>query len=211
MAKKYTEEQITFLTENVRGRKTCELTEMFNDKFGFNLKVSTMRAILYPRGLKNGVDCRITKGGCTPNQQRTQFKKGHEPWNKGRKKDWIGGEETRFKKGHTPVNYRPVGSERINIQDYVEIKTKDPKTWRMKHVVTWEAEHGLVPKGCVVIFADGNRRNFDINNLILISKRQLLALNQRGLIKDNAELTKTGLLITDIHIGIADRKRGNKL
>ena len=40
--------------------------------------------------------------------------------------------------------------------------------WQSKHSLLWEQHHGRkVPKGHIVMFADGDRRNFDINNLML--------------------------------------------
>ena len=37
-----------------------------------------------------------------------------------------GCERTWFKKGHIPANYRPVGSERVNADGYIEVKVADP-------------------------------------------------------------------------------------
>jgi len=76
-------------------------------------------------------------------------------------------------------------------------------------VLIWERHNGPVPPGHVVIFGDGNRRNFDPGNLLLVSRKQLVRLNQRGLIQNNAELTKMGIIIADIHNKIGERKRMN--
>jgi hypothetical protein len=46
-------------------------------------------------------------------------------------------------------------------------------TWRPKHHLVWESHHGQpIPKGHAVIFGDGNNRNFDPDNLILVSRAQ---------------------------------------
>jgi hypothetical protein len=188
----YTIEQADFLRENVTGRGNTELTQMFNAQFGLDLSVAQIKAFKKNRGLSSGLDGR--------------FKPGHIPFNKG--KEGLGGwEPTQFKKGHKPHNYKPVGTERVNGDDYVDIKVADPNKWRAKHILVWEKENGPVPKGHVIIFGDGNRRNFEPDNLILVSRKQLSTLNKNKLIQNNADLTRVGLAIADIYQKISDRKK----
>jgi hypothetical protein len=113
-------------------------------------------------------------------------------------------------KGHKPWNYKPVGTERTNTDGYVEIKTADPNKWRPKHIIIWEKANGPVPKGYVVIFADGNKQNVVLNNLLLISRKELAIMNKRGLIANSADLTKAGLTIADIYLKIGERKKNKK-
>ena len=49
--------------------------------------------------------------------------------------------------------------------------------------------------------------NFDINNLILISRKQLRILNQNYLIKDDPELTKSGIILADLLIKINEKDK----
>ncbi|GHV76492.1 hypothetical protein AGMMS49942_13130 [Spirochaetia bacterium] len=104
----------------------------------------------------------------------------------------------------------PVGTEVIDTDGYVKVKIADPKTWKVKHRIIWEKANGPVPKGNVIIFADGNRMNVKLKNLLMVSRKELAVMNRSGLIYENAEFTKTGKLIADIKIGIADRKRGSR-
>lgn len=201
MKHKYTTEQIQFITDNIKDRSYQKLTDMFNEQFGTNIKAQNLTTAAWRRGLRNERDCRFNKGW-----EPTQFKKGHVPFNKG-KKGTGGWEPTHFKKGHKPWNYRPVGSERINADGYVEIKVADPRTWKAKHVLLWEKANGPVPKGHVVIFADGNQQNITLDNLLLISRRELVVMNKRGLIANNSELTKTGVMVADIYLKIGERKK----
>lgn len=189
---KYSPEHIKFLEENIVGRSRKELASLFNSHFGTSLKESQITAATKSRGLKNGRD--------------TRFEKGNIPVNKGKK--GVGGwKPTQFKKGHRPASYKPVGTERINADGYQEVKIADPNKWRFKHLVIWEAAHGSVPKGHAVIFADGDRSNVQLDNLLLVSRKQLLTLNRFSLIQGDADLTKTGLLIADIHLKLAEKKR----
>ena len=202
---RYNAEHIEFIASNILGRSFKELTDMFNKQFGMDLKVSAMISLSDRHGLHNGRDTQFNKG-----YEPTQFKKGHAPANKGQK--GIGGwEPTQFKKGHRPANWVPIGSERVNGDGYVDIKIADgklQKNWKGKHILVWEATNGPVPKKHVIIFGDRNRMNFELNNLILVSRKQLVRLNRFNLIQNDTGLTRTGIIIADIHNKIGERKKG---
>jgi len=209
MSRKYSQEQIDFIKANIKGCLYRELTDKFNKRFGMSLSINKMYALASRNGLKNGCDCRFNKG-----YEPTYFKKGHVPWNKGKKGICTGGKATQFKPGHRPANWMPIGSERINGDDYVDVKVQDGKkqrNWKGKHILVWEKHNGRsVPPGHVVIFGDGNRRNFDPENLILVSRKQLVRLNQKKLIQGDAELTKTGIVVADIHSRLGELRRLEK-
>lgn len=196
MAHKYTLEQIEFIKNNATGRSNKDLTEMFNDHFGLKLGLNQIRAFKKNHGIKSGLDCR--------------FKPGEIPWNKGKKGvSYEGCKATQFKKGDMPHNWVPVGSERITKDGYIQIKIQEgkfQKNWKGKHILIWEAANGPVPKGHAIIFGDGDKRNFDLKNLLLVSRAQLARLNQNNLIQNDAELTKTGIIIADIYSKIGERK-----
>jgi len=193
----YTSEQIEFIKQNVAGRGNAELTELFNKHFNLELGVNQIKGFKKNHKLSSGLT--------------GHFPKGNVPFNKGRKGiSYEGMKATQFKKGHKPWNYKPVGSERVNGDDYVDIKIADPNKWKGKHILIWEAANGPVPKGYAIIFGDGNKRNFNLDNLLLVSRKQLVRLNQKNLISDDAELTKTGIIIADIFNRIGERKRSKK-
>jgi hypothetical protein len=192
MPHNYTPEEREFIKNNIKGRTSNELTQMANEHFGLDLKVTQIRAFMKNNNLKNGLDFR--------------FNPGHVPPNKG-KKGMGGWGPTQFKKGQKPHNYMPVGSERVNGDDYVDIKVADPNKWRGKHILVWEKHNGPVPKGHAIIFGDGNRRNFDINNLILVSRGQLATLNRNRMIQNDTDLTKTAVIMVDIMHKISERRK----
>lgn len=198
MPHKYTKEQADFIKDNVKGRTSTELTQLVNKHFGLNLGPNQIRAYMKNHGLTNGIN--------------KQFKPGSIPPNKGTKGLYnVGGNKTSFKKGNKPINYKQVGTERIDRDGYTLIKATNDgpwhKRWRFKHKVLWEKENGPVPKGHVLLFADSDKSNISLDNLILISRKQLARLNQNHLIANDADLTKTGLVIADIYSKIGDRKR----
>lgn len=89
--------------------------------------------------------------------KRTQFKKGHTPFTKGKKiEEWLTPEQienlkkTQFKKGQKPPNTFKIGQESI-IKDkrgrpYTMIKVKGKKTLEYKHRHIWQQHYGKSQK-----------------------------------------------------------------
>ena len=119
--------------------------------------------------------------------RKTQFKKGSKPPNKGKKREeFLSAEaiervkQTQFQKGNKPANWRPLGSERITRDGYIEVKVRDKqgnRNWELKHRWIYIQNFGLIPKNHVVVFKNGNITNFELNNLELISKEENMKRN----------------------------------
>ena len=78
----------------------------------------------------------------------------------------------------------PIGTEKF-IRDAYFIKVSDrPDGWQRKHRLIWEVTHGPIPKGYEVIFADGDKSNFRLNNLVLISVRERCYLQFKKLLAE---------------------------
>lgn len=114
-----------------------------------------------------------------------RFKKGIVPANKGtRRPGWAAGrmKETQFKKGQRSVNWMPIGAER-EAYGYLLRKMADVPNvpyyvnWKPVHVLVWEAKNGQVPPGHKLRFKDGNRRNFELDNLEPVSHAENLRRN----------------------------------
>jgi len=210
MNRKYTEEHIEFIRENIPGCPFKELTDMFNERFGLALTVSAMVSLANRYGLHNGRNTRFDNW-LAPAGVEYRFPKGHVPHNKGKKGiSYPGTEVTQFKKGNRPHNWVPIGSERITKNGYIQVKIQEGKfqrNWKGKHILIWEEANGPLPEGHVIIFGDGNNRNFNLDNLLLVSRKQLVRMNQKKLIQNDAKLTKTGVIIADIYNKIGERKK----
>ena len=193
---KWTEEEKEYLKEMVVGRTYREIQELLNTKFEYQFNIEQIQGAITRYKLTTGLT--------------GQFKEGLIPWNKG-KKGYMGANRTSFKKGSIPPNLKKVGHERIDADGYVYIKTKEHERFKLKHRVIYEKYHNLkLNKEDVVIFADGNKRNFDINNLLLVTKQQLIELNRNKLIKEDADLTKVGINIVDLLIKTEEVRKKNK-
>jgi len=196
--RRYDEEERRFLKEHIPGRSYAQILSLFNarnDGHGEPLTESQLKSFI---------------GNNHVNTGRTgRFPKGHEPYNKGKKGPQYGYLPTCFKKGQMPINHRPVGSTRINVDGYTEIKVAEPNKWRSHHVVIWEEANGAVPKGHCLIFGDGNKQNITLDNLLLITRAELAMLNKFNLIGASAELTKTGVLVADLKMKMYEKKKRN--
>ena len=187
----YSEEEIGFLRENYPKYSMKELTPLFNETFNLQLKEKTLTAYCVSHKISSGRTGRFEEGHISPQKgkklsaehyekcKHTFFQKGHIPKNK-------------FEKGH---NAYPIGYERVH-HNYIEIKIGEPSKWVSKHKYLYEQAYGQIPKGTKVIFADGNNRNFNLDNLIVVSQKEIFSLNRQGLIvKGLPEATKVGVTI----------------
>lgn len=112
-----------------------------------------------------------------------RFHSAQTPWNKG-KKGWCGEgcDKTQFKKGQIPPNWKPLGFERISKDGYLERKITDlqgVKNYRAVHLILWESVNGPLPPGHAVIFIDGNKQNITLDNLLLVTRAELMQRNTR--------------------------------
>lgn len=195
----FTPEQEQFIQDNIKDTLITDLVEQVNNRFNLSITPKQLRYYTKNHNLTSGVCC--------------QFAKGQTPINKGKKMSpevYEIVKRTMFKKGHTPVNHRPVGSERVNVDGYVEIKVAEPNKWRLKHQVIYEAANGKIPKGHCLIFLDGNKANVSLDNLTLISRQELVRLNKDNLIFQNKEMTKAGINITKIKLAYLQRQKEAK-
>lgn len=162
------------------------IREMYPDHFASEIAeilgrtVSQVQNCAARLGVRSSYEKRVRSGRMSSNNPNTiasRFKKGCTPPNKGKKMPaevYARCAPTMFKKGNRTHNYKPVGSERVNVDGYVEVKVADPGKWRLKHRVIWEEAHGPIPRGHNVQFRDGNPQNLSLDNLYLISRSEQL-------------------------------------
>lgn len=192
----WSDEEKQYLAEITPGRGHKEIQSMMSCKFGFDYTYHQIKGAITRNKLNTG--------------RTGRFEEGHATWNKGTK-GLTKANVTSFKKGHKPHNYKPLGSERIVKDGYCEVKVSDTgRRWRPKHVLIYEKHHGKVPKGSVVIFLDGDKRNFDIDNLHLVTRGQLAMLNKNNLIQKDADLTKMAINVVDLMKKISAMEKKDK-
>ena len=80
------------------------------------------------------------------------------------------------------AKYRPVGSTRLDKDGYVVIKIADPRTWRRAQLVEWEKYHEPIDiRKEMLLFLDGNRQNYHIDNLYKIPRAMISIFNRNNL------------------------------
>ncbi|MCT7596405.1 HNH endonuclease signature motif containing protein [Aliarcobacter butzleri] len=182
---KYLKEHEDFLRKHETTPRK-KLTELFNTKF--QTQVSS-------NGLKQ--KCRKLGLVC-PNSGR--FKKGSVPQNKGTK-GLTSANKTSFALGNLPANTKRAGTistrKDKNGSLYMHIKIAEPNKWKMLHVYIWEQKYGKIPKGYCVIFKDKNTLNTRLDNLMLVSRAELVRLNQKYAYIDKS-LKETALQVIKI-------------
>lgn len=203
MGHAWTEKEIEFIKEKYPYHANQEIVEMIAEKFGFKTTKAQLKNLKHKHKIK---DKKIPNSGC--------FKKGAPSHNKGKTMS----DETKkkvsktwFKKGNIPHNYKPLGSMAISKDGYKLIKIANPNKWILYHRYLWEKAHGeKVKSDEVVIFADRDKSNFSIDNLIKIKRSNLLYLNRKDLIFEDKELTGVAVNISRLNEQIAKQRKGKR-
>ena len=210
MARFWTEEEKNIVREMYPEHLASEIAEIIGKT---TVGVQQMAAKLGVRSTPEKIARTGKMSQNHPNVIATRYKKGNVPPNKGKKVSAEVYEKMKphmFKKGETPLNYRPVGSERVNVEGYVEIKVADPKTWKLKHRVIWEEAHGPIPEGYNIQFKDGNSLNVQLDNLYMISKADQLRNENSSVARYPHELRQIIALKGAIKRKINDYNRKNQ-
>lgn len=216
----YSKEQVQWLKDNALGHTHKELAELFNKEYGTNLTMQQIRRALQKRKILNGMyhksdmtdemiefiynNCKgITnqelakrlneKFGTNYNAKKMQnfkhhrgLKAGIHICNENRKKELY--------------------SETIDSRGYTWVKLGDCN-WVRKSRYVYEKYIGKIPKGQVIVFKDGNKRNFDLDNLMLADKKMLAQLS--ALITDDRELNETIILNAKLKIKLRELENDN--
>lgn len=177
----WTERQV----EEIRRRYPHEKTDKIAADLGLPVariysKASWMGLAKTPEYLASPDAQRLRRGDNVGAACR--FQKGHVPANKGVKGvSYPGMEATQFKKGQKPHTWKPIGTERISEEGYLQRKVTatgyPPRDWVGVHILLWREHHGEIPAGHKVVFKDRNKQNIIIENLELLSNAEMMKRN----------------------------------
>ena len=177
MPRRLTEEQIDYIVKHYPKKYTKDVAEHLN------VSTSTIYNLVFRLKLKK--DPKFKSEELKRQARRLselgtahRFKKGDKPLNYGKKMTpelYEKCKDTMFKKGEKPHNWKPDGSERVDVEGYTLIKVNGK--YIQKHVYLWNQNYGDVPRGSAVIFKDNNRHNLTIENLTLVTRKELMLRN----------------------------------
>ena len=121
--KLFPDEIANFIKSNAKGMYNKDLTELVNKTFGTCYKISQIDSYKNNHGISSGLNGQFVKGQIPPNKGKKMSPEMYEKC-----------KTTMFKKGNIPQNHRPVGSERVAKDGYMQIKVAEPNKWQQKNV-----------------------------------------------------------------------------
>jgi len=110
-------------------------------------------------------------------------------------------------------NKRPLYSEATNDKNkgFIKIKIKESGTrneqWLLKHRWVWEQSNGPIPPGHRIIFADGNKRNFKLDNLMCVSRSVCAYLNTKKILSSSIDAETLKALVATISLDMKIKER----
>lgn len=197
---KFNEDQKDFLFSYIPGHYRKEIRDEFNRRFPDTpITVMQVKGFIQRNHLNTGIT--------------GHFPKGHQPPNKGKKisaDQYEKMKATMFKKGQIPHNKKPVGSTRLNVEGYIEIKVAEPNKYVLEQRYVWEQAHGPIPKDHVLLHRNGVKHDNRLENLMLLSRSELIRLNQSQLYSDNQEINEVAINLAKLSSLIGQRKKRSK-
>lgn len=177
-------EERDFIIENLPGKSYAAVAEMISERFGWKCEYYHVRKYCH--------DTDIAPGKITGRAEKNE----------------IGTERLRY-----------VGRKGEKIREWyvkvgIGVEGADKDGWKRKHIVEWEKVYGKVPKGCVLLFADGNTENWHVENLTLATLRQrsqrAQLLNHHGIRSYDQESSQVLNTLADLMIANYDRRNKPK-
>ena len=174
MGSRYSEEVIQYIIEYYPTMRTSEMVKVLGISEKKIHQLANTRGIKKSKEYLREVHGKVVAIAGIDNR----FYKGHEPWNKGIKGRNNAPEHTLFKPGHLPANHKPIGWTRVDSEGYHWMKIAEGlKGWVMIHRLAWEMENGPIPEGKFLRFIDGNKDNWQVENLALVDRESNMRLN----------------------------------
>lgn len=207
LRKKFTDEQKEWVKENYKGVSNKELTEMFNKKYGTNFNQQQIQSLKAKYKLDSGLWHKFSEeqnqwiiDNCkdsTYDQLTEEFNKKFET--NLTKKRMVNKVIKLNRAKDVLRTWAPKGAEKLRPDGYIYIKVANDE-WVPKHRYIYEQHYGKIPEDCVVMFLDGDKTNFELDNLRLVERKKQLLASSRNLLTDDKEINETALLIAELTI-----------
>lgn len=201
----YPKEEIDWLREFYPTHSLAETREAFNEHFGVEYTKNQICHRLHKFGIKNN--------------RNTKFKKGHVSWNKGMSYETERPElyikkvnELKRHNFYENTNFipRPLGTEVKKSNGRVYVKVGNKK-WKLKQRYLYEQAHNVkLRKDELIIFLDGNKDNFDIDNLLKVNTAVMFRVAQAHGYTTDQMLTRAYVYIAEIKQAIKERNEDGK-
>ena len=237
MAKAYPEEVQRYIRENYADTPHKELVQRIREQFGCAVSLQSVRCWASKHGINrfpdytgeqeqwlvDHVDEYVNSIGLTDafnkrfgtRQNDMNIKAKLHRLIPDHKYGWSGGKP----QGEgSSVTAKPIGSETFK-SGYWWIKVADnplPKNytgdqrrenWQQKHRVIYEKAYGPIPDGYMVVFMDGNRNNFDLDNLYCCRRQVKTVMMRNGWWTDNREHTLAAIKWCELFYALKEAEK----
>ena len=210
-----TDEQRDFLISNFKGMDWKSLCDLFNRKYETHFSTKSLNRVVYENGYKKYKRNHFTEEQrifLIENIEKYSYPRLTKEFNKKFNSDCTQGSITqqcltylKIKKAdsYIPHNAVNIGEETLKYKTtkykttYIKVE-KGPKNnqsemWKPKHRIIWEEYNRAIAKDEVVIFLDGDKTNFELDNLYCISKKIMCVMNLNSWFTDSREHTLTAV------------------
>jgi hypothetical protein len=122
------------------------------------------------------IEVKISQPGVWKLKHLVVWEKAYGPLPEGQKIEFIDGDRQNVCLENIRLAPRrsQIGDERVGSRGLIEVKIA-AKRWRLKHILLWEQAHGPLPKTHVLYFADGDKFNLSLDNLVPFPKNGRIA------------------------------------
>lgn len=196
----FNQDQIAWLRENYNTMLVVDLVSKMNDRYKTEFtgrQVYRFCRTHWGNSVFNGM----------PNKGR--FTKGHEPWHKGTR--GTGVHKGTIRTRRTAQEYfdsftAKDGETRVDVNGTTWLKVDGE--WVIKHRHLYAEHHGVeLGHADIVLFKDGDNRNFAIENLVRIDRRVHSAMISGDLKQYDGELIGAAILTAKLRLSISDKEK----
>ena len=222
----WTEDQIRYIKRIAKGNKKKTILEKVNKKFNLTLNINQLNNCMYSRGIKARIrhtwtneQIEYLKSIAKGTPRKVIVDKINKEFNLNlsmrQLRDCMNSRGIRnnvdkkfsAKDGNRCQQEKPVGTISKWECGYTRIKTGDNE-WEFIQRYVWRKHHGEIPPGHSVIFLDGNTDNYNIENLALVNRNELMKYNSMKLNSDNQELNRVAVNLAKIMTKSKELERG---
>lgn len=210
-----TAEQHDFIVEHQSLMTRAELAVAINKKFGLSLQSSNLSAYCKNRGLKikrlvetaEQHDFIIKYQGNITRKELAELYNAEFGTNANAKQiiNYCAYHDIKTKKAKN--NHKPIGSIRrhgglwrIKVGEY---------DWQLLHHYKWRQKHNKpIPDGFLLVFADGDCDNLDIDNLVLLHRSASIVIyHNKKANTDSAKVNKAMMLTASLTAILRDKAK----
>ena len=219
----WTEDQIRYIKRIAKGNKKKTILEKVNKKFNLTLNINQLNNCMYSRGIKARIrhtwtneQIEYLKNIAKGTPRKVIVDKINKEFNLNlsmrQLRDCMNSRgirnniDKRFSAesgGNRCQQEKPIGTMSKWECGYTRIKTGDNE-WEFIQRYVWRKHHGEIPPGHSVIFLDGNTDNYNIENLALVNRNELMKYNSMRLKSSDIELNKTAVNLAKLIVKVKE-------